>query len=855
MARRIAAALRLFSLYAVLCSSVLVTVLLVRAAIEAGPVANAPQPPQDAPAGQIPLLGVTVELTQYATRQERLAALRRLHDAGFGWVRQRVEWSSVEPIPGDFRWETFDAILADVVDADLTPVVVLDGSPPWARDPRDANNPLAPPQDITDFARFSAAFATRYAETVRFYQIWDEPNIAPHWGNRLVEPIHYALLLKEAAAAIRAADPNAVIITAALAPTQDRGHTAIDEVYFLQRLYAAGAAPDFDAVAVQPFGFGNPPTDPRSRIEVLNFTRLRLIRRVMLAAGDAETPIWAVRFGWNRALNVTWGTVTGAAQIRYTEEAIALARSWPWLAALGWAIDRPAGPSSEPDWGFALFDADGSVDPLLTAFTDPVIAPAMPSPTPWTLPAALAGFVVSAMVVTWRSVAAARVLSFGAGMARYRSARPAWRLAAWIALLVIYYFAIWPPLIGLCLLAAAILIYACPVDGVILVAALLPFHFQHKEINLVAVTLVLPPAHAALIATLPTWWKEKRKQAHRRIRLSDGLALTWIGISLLPAFSVWQWTAYAAGLWGLVLAPVLLYAAVRRWIVDAEQRRTVFVALAMGGLVAAVIGLIQWLSGGGVTVDGVRRLMGLTFSPDQTALYLLRTLFVVIGVMLSRRSGSWRWSWAAAAALVSVALILTGSRGALLLGIPAGIAGLIWPGRGRQMRRPAPWLIAAIGLILVAAVGIGMLLLGDRLQNSETVLRRFAIWQGALDLWRSFPIAGVGPGGFFWRYPAFIAPAALDEPNLLHAHTVWLNLTTGWGAFGLVWMAALLTWLVSTMRKLRTPRLDWLSVGAMAAFWAALIHGQVDAFMVLPELAAWNWLILGLIANQTETKI
>ncbi|MEZ4618182.1 MAG: hypothetical protein R2867_22075 [Caldilineaceae bacterium] len=45
------------------------------------------------------------------------------------------------------------------------------------------------------------------------------------------------------ATAIRGADPNALILSAALAPTRDRGHTAIDEVYYLQRLYAAGAAP------------------------------------------------------------------------------------------------------------------------------------------------------------------------------------------------------------------------------------------------------------------------------------------------------------------------------------------------------------------------------------------------------------------------------------------------------------------------------------------------------------------------------------------------------------------------------------------------------------------------------------
>ncbi|MEZ4830465.1 MAG: O-antigen ligase family protein [Caldilineaceae bacterium] len=132
------------------------------------------------------------------------------------------------------------------------------------------------------------------------------------------------------------------------------------------------------------------------------------------------------------------------------------------------------------------------------------------------------------------------------------------------------------------------------------------------------------------------------------------------------------------------------------------------------------VGLVQWLSGGGVDVDGVRRLMGLTFSPNQTALYLLRTLFLLVGVALSRQG---RWTWAAVT-LTAVALVLTGSRGALLLGVPAGVVALWWLGRG--LRRPRAWVWA----VLVAALGIGVILLGERLQNSETVLRRFAIWEG-----------------------------------------------------------------------------------------------------------------------------
>lgn len=901
--RRGLALLRLLFLYALLCAGILALILVLRAHIEADPL-----PLPHAVTSQIPYLGVNVELEQYETA-ERMTALERLRAAGFGWVRQRVDWGEIESSPGDYRWDAIDAILYDIVAADLIPVVVLDGSPRWARDARDAGNPLAPPTKSADFSRFAAAFAARYGERVQFYQIWDEPNIAPHWGDRLVEPVAYARLLADAATAIRAADSDAVILLGALAPTADRGHTAIDEVYFLQRLYAAGAAPFFDVVAVQPFGFGAPPDDPRSRVDVLNFARARLIRRAMVAAGDGSTPIWAVRFGWNREPNAIWRTVTAEAQIRYTEDALTLARSqWPWLAALGWAIDRPAAPPDDPQWGFALVTPDDQPAPLVSLFAEEAFrrrgAEAQSSREDDPASSLRIGFILMGMiVVVWRGMAARRRLPLSIWLAHYRSAALPLRLGLWTIVILIYYFATWPPLIGLCWLGATLLILARPLDGLLLAAALIPFHFRHKEIDLVAITLAVPPAQATMLCAIPAIASRIRfnaeTQRHReaegggstqrrnsffpsslytfaplhlcvkilpfsefsapsaplhlcvkflrlRVQFSDLLAFAFLGISLIAAVNVWHWPGYWAGLGSLVIAPLLFYVAVRVLVTGDEERRSVVAALGIGGALAAGIGLIHWAGGGGVEVDGVRRLVGLTFSPNQTALYLLRALFVLIGLAL----GGWRSHWWIGVGMVALALFLTGSRGALLLGLPAGMATILWL-RGL---RPQPRTLLALALMAGMAALAAIELLGDRLQNSETVLRRFAIWQGALDLWLAYPLAGVGPGGFFWRYPAFIMPAAVDEPNLLHTHNLWLNFATSWGILGLIWLAALLFWLGRQIGSIRQRAHAWIDIGLSAALVAALAHAQVDAFALLPELAASFWLILAMIHRRMQNK-
>ena len=155
--------------------------------------------------------------------------------SGFGWVRQRFPWDAIEPEPGMFAWQPWDAIVEDVTQRNLTLVAVLDGSPGWARAPEDAGNPLAPPQQRADLGRFAEAFAKRYGQVLRFYQVWDEPNIQPHWGQGLVDAAEYAGLLREAAVQLRAADPDAAILAAALAPNSEPGGLNQSDITLLGR--------------------------------------------------------------------------------------------------------------------------------------------------------------------------------------------------------------------------------------------------------------------------------------------------------------------------------------------------------------------------------------------------------------------------------------------------------------------------------------------------------------------------------------------------------------------------------------------------------------------------------------------
>ena len=845
--------MRLALYYVLGCALVVAGGLLWRATLEAGAGLNRTLPPTGAPGMDVPFAGVTVELA--GRPSDALATrLAELREAGFGWVRQRFDWREIEPAPGEFDWAQTDRLVDAISQAGLAPVAVLDGAPDWALAPADraAENGLAPPANFADFARFAAAFAARYGDRIRFYQVWDEPNVSPHWGTRHINPVAYAHLLRAAAPAIRSSDADAVILTAALAPTIDRGHLAIDEVYFFQRMIAAGAAPFFDAVAVQPFGFGHSPTNPRQQPDTLNFARAALIRRALVDAGLGDKPIWAVRYGWNRRLNSPWGTVTPDDQAAYAPAALDRAwNEWPWLAAMGWAVDQPAEAPGLPAWGFALSDAAGRPAPVfeaLAAWQSETRTRDHQSPAiPWL---GWVAWILAAVLTSWRSIAAARLIDWRGLLARYRRA-PRWvHAGAWMALILVYYLATFPPLIVLCWLAAALLCLAQPRVGLWLAVALIPFFYAHKELQLVDATLTIPPTHALAIALLPAIYAANRQRSGSTPRPA---ALIWwelvplllLPMSLLAAVNVWQWPAYLRGTLDLVVVPLILWLEVRVLAPAEVDRRNVLLALVAGGTLAGIVGLAGWLRSDGAVVDGMRRLVGPHFSPNHTALYLERTLFLSLAALfiMTRRH---RAVALAASGVVAVALVLTGSRGALLLGVPAGLTVLAGfalyrrPGLWRWVRRRRRWMIGAGAVVTVALLAL-VLWQRERLANLQTVALRLDVWQAALALWRDHFWAGVGPGGFFWSYPAYLRPGAV-EVDQLHPHSLWLELVTTWGVLGLAWFALSAVALVTAVRRQgrASATTFWIVAGCCAAFAAALAHAQTDTFLLLADLAAWN---------------
>jgi O-antigen ligase len=331
--------------------------------------------------------------------------------------------------------------------------------------------------------------------------------------------------------------------------------------------------------------------------------------------------------------------------------------------------------------------------------------------------------------------------------------------------------------------------------------------------------------------------------------------LGWLGISLLSYVNVWQQPAYWRGMANLVLAPLLLYTAARTLALTSAQQRSTWIALWSGGVLVAVVGLLKWSMGQGTDADGILRLAGPHFSPNHTALYLERSLFVGLGLAFGVRRPQRDWV-AVATMVMAIALLLTGSRGAWLLGLPAGLVTLGWFKVRIRLRQAnslfnLPRVRVSMAILLIPIILLGVFVFQDRLVNSETILQRFAIWQAALRLWQEYPLLGAGPEGFFWSYPAYLPLQPPLDPNVRHPHNVWLEYAAMGGLSGLLWFGGAIFTFIRAARSdvRRTNEERWRAIGLVAAFAGGFVHAQVDAFGALADLAGWNWLALALYVS------
>ena len=295
-----------------------------------------------------------------------------LNDMGLGWGKGYVNWGTVEPEPGEFRWVDPDNIAKAMGDQQVKILMRVHGTPAWAR-PQDSSY-THPPDDVADFGAFMTALAARYKGQVAAYEIWNEPNLNYEWGNMEPDPALYAEMVKTAYTAVKAVDPEALVITGGLATTGDGSETAYGDLAFLQGMYDAGIAGYFDGIGSHPYTFGRPPAevDPWG----LSLSRVQDQYDVMKANGDDDKVIWITELGW--VIESKWDlgehesiSVSQTQQAEYLTEAFTtLENDLPFVQAVFlFNLDFSTVswyPANEPMRWYAILNPDRTPRPAYT---------------------------------------------------------------------------------------------------------------------------------------------------------------------------------------------------------------------------------------------------------------------------------------------------------------------------------------------------------------------------------------------------------------------------------------------------------------------------------------------------------
>ena len=306
-------------------------------------------------------------------------------DMGFGWVKQKFPWREIEGIEkGQYDWYRPDRIVDKAEQAGVKLVVRLDRQPFWSEPVDNQFKDNQPPANLQDFADFCGVVAARYKGRIGAYEVWNEPNLSREWGEKMPNPAEYTELLKVCYAAIKAADPNAIVISAGLAPTGTDTAAAMPDTKFLEGMYAAGAADYFDVLGLNAPGYKAPPElDPAEAEDPaygggrwFAFRHVEDMREIMVTNGDGRKQAAILEMGWTLDQinpDYAWFAVDEATQADYLVRAYQYAaENWqPWMGLMTtiYFADYHWTPENEQYW-WAIVLPDGTPREAYNALKD-----------------------------------------------------------------------------------------------------------------------------------------------------------------------------------------------------------------------------------------------------------------------------------------------------------------------------------------------------------------------------------------------------------------------------------------------------------------------------------------------------
>ena len=333
-------------------------------------------------------------------------AFDRTVDANAGVVRVNVLWRTAAPNPPAnptnpadpaYNFAPYDTAVREAARRGLDVVLTVYRAPEWAE---GANRPAGTPAGSWNpqpaaLANFATALATRYSGSfaapdtlprVRYFQIWNEPNLTTYLNPQPQIAAVYTDLLNAAYGAIKAINPDNQVLTAGTAPYGDPpGGARTRPLTFWRGVLCATACAgraSFDILAHHPINTSGGPkrsaVDPDD-VSTPDLGNLVSLLREAEAAGRTGTggshPVWVTEIWWESDPPDSLEGVPLEDQARFIQQALYLL--WKQGASVVMNLqvrDSPSLPGDQfSDTATGVFLGSGEAKPSFTAMRFPFV--------------------------------------------------------------------------------------------------------------------------------------------------------------------------------------------------------------------------------------------------------------------------------------------------------------------------------------------------------------------------------------------------------------------------------------------------------------------------------------------------
>ena len=331
-----------------------------------------------------------------------------------------------------------------------------------------------------------------------------------------------------------------------------------------------------------------------------------------------------------------------------------------------------------------------------------------------------------------------------------------------------------------------------------------------------------------------------------------------------------------------IIEPILYFLLISRYLRTCNDLARTISALVLSAIIAACMGIIQGvfhITSDLAMVDAATfRVNGPYGNPNNLAFLLDRVLPILLALALlgvwrrpdteaSPQQSAWRdpLRWICLVAMMPLiwALYWTGSRGAEVALLVVLFMFFMFEVR----HRGAILALGGTGLLSIALFWPRILQLLHATGHG-LFSERLLLWKAGLLIIRDHPLLGTGLDSFNTLYrpttPNSYALKALDgrpfpalyNPNLSHPHNFMLDVWISTGLLGVValfWLlGAFVTILVRAYRRCAPPMqygkvLQRLLLGTAGGIIVSMVHGVVDNFYFVPDLALMFWFLLSMV--------